>query len=163
VDVHAEMNFDRVTTNSESYDPDGQVVRSTQTDKSTDDSGTSTEAVSVTSNLPGGQTAPTPGNSKQTKSSRNQETVNYEISKTVKSPVSEQGTVQRLSVPVLVDGASTVGADGKKTYQPRSPDELKQLTALVRTAVGYDEKRGDTVEVVNLPFAGADEPAAPPA
>src|SRR6185437_4175460 len=49
------------------------------------------------------------------------------------------------------------------TYQPRSPDDLKQLTALVRSAVGYDEKRGDTVEVVNMPFAGAEEPPAAPA
>jgi len=160
VDVHAEMNFDRVTTNSETYDPDGQVVRSTQTDSQSDDSGTAGAAVSVSSNLPNGQTAPS--NSKQTKSTHNQETTNYEISKTVKNQISDQGTVKRLSVAVLVDGTTTVGANGKKTYQPRSADELKQLTALVRSAVGYDDKRGDTVEVVNMPFAGVAEPPPPP-
>jgi flagellar M-ring protein FliF len=158
VDVHAEMNFDRVTTNTETYDPDGQVVRSTQTDSQADNSGSSGgQAVSVSTNLPNGQTAPNANDSKQTKSTHNQETINYEISKTVKSLVSDQGTVKRLSVAVLVDGSSTVGADGKKSYQPRSADELKQLTALVRTAVGYDDKRGDSVEVVNMPFTGADE------
>jgi flagellar M-ring protein FliF len=164
VDVHAEMNFDRVTTNSESYDPDGQVVRSTQTDNQSEQNGTSNgSAVSVSTNLPNGQTAPTSGDNKQSKSTHTQETVNYEISKTTKSQISDQGTVKRLSVAVLVDGTTTVGADGKKTYTPRSPDELKQLTALVRSAVGYDEKRGDTVDVVNLPFAGADEPPPAPA
>ena len=165
VDVHAEMNFDRITTNSESYDPDGQVVRSTQTDNQSDSSGNATgAAVSVSTNLPNGQTAPnSSGDNKQSKSTHTQETVNYEISKTVKNQVSDQGTVKRLSVAVLVDGATTAAADGKKTYQPRSPDELKQLTALVRSAVGYDEKRGDTVEVVNMPFAGPEEPPAPAA
>ena len=165
VDVHAEMNFDRVTTNSETYDPDGQVVRSTQTDNQSEQNGTSSgAAVSVSTNLPNGQTAPNnSGDNKQSKSTHTQETVNYEISKTVKSQVSDQGTVKRLSVAVLVDGTTSVGTDGKKTYQPRSPDELKQLTALVRSAVGYDAKRGDTVEVVNMPFAGAEEPPAAPA
>jgi flagellar M-ring protein FliF len=162
VDVHADMDFDRVTTNSEIYDPDGQVVRSTQTDNQSDTSGTQGEAVSVSTNLPNGQTAPNSNNAKQTKSTHSQETVNYEISKTVKSQVSDQGTVKRLSVAVLVDGTTTVGADGKKTYQPRSADEMKQLTALVRSAVGYDPKRGDDVEVVNMPFAGVDEPPPPP-
>jgi flagellar M-ring protein FliF len=169
VDVHAEMNFDRVTTNSESYDPDGQVVRSTQTDNQSDSSGNAAgAAVSVSTNLPNGQTAPASattggGDNKQTKSTHTQETVNYEISKTIKNQVSDQGTVKRLSVAVLVDGVTDVGADGKKTYKPRSADELKQLTTLVRSAVGYDEKRGDTVEVVNMPFAGAEEPPAAPA
>jgi flagellar M-ring protein FliF len=164
VDVHAEMNFDRITTNSESYDPDGQVVRSTQTDNQSEQNGnTSGAAVSVSTNLPNGQTAPSSSDTKQSKSTHTQETVNYEISKTVKSQISDQGTVKRLSVAVLVDGTTTAGADGKKTYQPRSPDDLKQLTALVRSAVGYDEKRGDTVEVVNMPFAGAEEPPAAPA
>ncbi len=161
VDVQAEMDFDRVTTNSEIYDPNGQVVRSTQTSTQADDSGSASQPVSVSSNLPNGETAA--GAGKQSKSEHDDETINYEINKTVKNQVRDQGSVMRLSVAVLVDGTSTVGPDGKKSYQPRSPDEMKQLTALVRTAVGYDEKRGDSVEVVNLPFAGVDEPAPPPA
>jgi len=162
VDVHADMNFDRTTTNSESYDPDGQVVRSTQTDNQSDTSGTQAQAVSVSTNLPNGQTAPGSDNSKQTKSTHTQETTNYEISKTVKNQISDQGVVKRLSVAVLVDGTTTVGPDGKKTYQPLSADQMKQITALVKSAVGYDEKRGDDIQVVNMPFAGADEPPPPP-
>ncbi len=158
VDVRADMDFDRITTNSESFDPDGQVVRSTQTTNQSDSNTNPNNAVSVTTNLPNGQTPP--GTGSQSRSARNEETVNYEISKTVKSQVRDQGTVKRLSVAVLVDGATTIGADGTKTYHERSADEMKQLTALVRSAIGYDEKRGDTVEVVNMPFAGVDEPGA---
>lgn len=160
VDVRAEMNFDRITTNSETFDPDGQVVRSTQTTNQSDSNKDQNNAVSVTTNVPGGQQPP--GSGKESRSARNEETINYEISKTVKSQIREQGTVQRLSVAVLVDGVTTVGTDGKKTYTPRTADELKQLTTLVRSAIGYDEKRGDTVDVVNMPFAGTDEPAAAP-
>jgi len=161
IDVRADMNFDRITTNSESYDPDGQVVRSTQTTSQSDSNKDQNNAVSVSTNLPGGQQPA--GAGKESRSARNEETINYEISKTVKSQVREQGIVQRLSVAVLVDGVNTVGPDGKKTYQPRSADEMKQLTTLVRSAIGYDEKRGDTVEVVNMAFAGNEEPAAVPA
>jgi flagellar M-ring protein FliF len=159
VDVHADMNFDRVTTNSESFDPDGQVVRSTQTTKQSDTNKTNNQAVSVTTNLPGGQTPSNAG--QQSQSTHSEETTNYEISKTVRSQVSEQGTVKRLSVAVLVDGTNTIGTDGKKTYHARTPAEMKDLTALVKSAVGFDAKRGDTVEVVNLPFAGVEEPPQP--
>ena len=157
-DVHADMDFDRITTNSESFDPDGQVVRSTQTTNQSDSSTNPNNAVSVTTNLPNGQAPANAGS--QSRSARTEETVNYEISKTVKNQVRDQGVVQRLSVAVLVDGTTTVGPDGAKTYHARSTDEMKQITALVRTAIGYDEKRGDTVEVANMPFAGVDEPAA---
>src|SRR6185437_6907706 len=137
VDIHADMNFDRVTTNSETYDPDGQVVRSTQTTSQTDVNKTNNQAVSVTTNLPGGQAPANPG--QQSQSTHNEETTNYEISKTVRSQVSDQGTVKRLSVAVLVDGTNIIAPDGKKTYQPRSPDEMKQLTALVRSAAALPQ------------------------
>src|ERR1039458_8934119 len=126
VDVHADMDFDRITTNSESYDPDGQVVRWTQSTNQSDNNSGTNNAVSVTTNLPGGQAPAASGT--QSKSAHNEETVNYEISKTVKSQVRDQGQVQRLSVAVLVDGVTTLGADGTKTYHERSADEMKQLT-----------------------------------
>jgi flagellar M-ring protein FliF len=159
-EVHAEMDFDRVTTNSESYDPDGQVVRSTQTTSEQSDSSESgDQPVTVANNLPDAQAnkASTAGRSKN---GHNEETVNYEITKTVKSHVREGGAIKRLSVAVLVDGVYTVAADGAKTYQPRPADELKQLTTLVRSAIGFNADRGDSVEVVNLRFITPDEPAA---
>jgi flagellar M-ring protein FliF len=134
-EVAAEMDLDRVTLNSEIYDPDGQVVRSTQTVEEEDALG---GAASLTQNT------------------RTQETVNYEISKTIKTQIHETGTVKRLSVAILVDGTYTKGADGSVEYAPRSDEELQQLARLARVAIGYDEARGDSVEVVNLRFAPAD-------
>lgn len=157
VDVHADMDFDRTTTNSETYDPNGQVARSTQTVTQTSNSSDSgDQPVTVSTNLPNSQTA-TSSSGGKSQSSRNEETTNYEISKTVTSQVREGGTVKRLSVAVLLDGTyTTVG--GKRTYHPRSAAEIQQITSLVKSAIGYDAKRGDTVDVVNLPFAGVDEP-----
>ncbi len=161
-EVTAEMNFDRVTTNTEKYDPDGQVVRSTQTVEESSDSADSRNrtAVTVKNNLPAGQ-APSSdqGNQSLDKSQRNEETINYEISKTVQNHVREAGTVRRLSVAVLVDGTYTHDKSGKPVYQPRPAEEIAKLTKLVQSAIGYDQKRGDTLELVNMQFAaGPQEP-----
>jgi flagellar M-ring protein FliF len=157
-EVHADMDFDRMTTNSESFDPDGQVVRSTQTvNESSDSSDGGDQAVTVTNNLPDAQA--NKGNTgPRSKNGRNEETVNYEITKTVKSQVREAGTVKKLSVAVLVDGVYTTAADGTKTYQPRPPEELKQLDTLIRTAIGFNAERGDSVQVVNLRFVTPEDP-----
>jgi len=151
--VSAEMDFDRITENSEVYDPDGQVVRSTQTVEEQQNSVDATGEAPVTlgGNLPDAQ-LPGTGAGSQNTAIRNEETVNYEISRTVKTHVRETGIVRRLSIAVLVNGTTKVNADGTTEYQPRSPEEMDQIAALVRSAVGFDEARGDTLEVVNLPF-----------
>jgi flagellar M-ring protein FliF len=154
-EVTAEMDFDRITTNSESYDPNGQVVRSTQSveETSNDSDSKSKPAVTVRNNLPdanaqqGGA-----ANKSESNSSRTEETVNYEISKTVRSHVREVGTIKRVSVAVLVDGTYAM-QNGKPNYQPRSKEEMESLSRLVRSAVGFDEKRGDKVELINMQFA----------
>jgi flagellar M-ring protein FliF len=159
VDVHADMNFDRITTSSESFDPDGQVVRSTQTVNQNDAStnGAQDQGVTVANNLPNAGGTNTAQNTSTTKSARNEETVNYEITKTVRNQVSDIGAVKRLSVAVLVDGTYAQQTDGTKTYAPRSADEMKQISSLVRSAIGFDEKRGDALEVANLQFVSPDE------
>ncbi|MBX6321937.1 MAG: flagellar M-ring protein FliF [Rhodospirillaceae bacterium] len=165
VEVSADMDFDRITTNSEIYDPDGQVVRSTQTveEKSDTGQGEGSQAVSVTSNLPDPTTETAPSATTGDHSARTEETVNYEISKKVETHVRETGVVKRLSVAVLVDGTYEPGPDGSApVYKPRSAEELKQIEKLVRSAAGIDQSRGDTVEVVNMRFAqdvDASEPA----
>lgn len=156
-EVTADMDFDRITTNSEIFDPDGQVVRSTQTVEEEANS-TETEGadqVSVTQNLPETQNAEAPpgGPLSSNVSTRTEETVNYEISKTVKSQVRESGIIKRLSVAVLVDGNYAEAADGATTYQPRTDAEMQQLEKLVKSAIGFDAQRGDTVELANMPFA----------
>lgn len=156
-DVHADLNFDRIVTNTESYDPDGQVVRSTQTVTENSDAAEANQnnAVSVANNLPGADQNAA-GGQNTSRSTRNEETVNYEITKTTRSHVQEIGSVKRLSVAVIVDGTTKANPDGTKTYTPRPADEMQRLTAIVRSAIGFDEKRGDTLEVVNVPFAVAD-------
>jgi flagellar M-ring protein FliF len=156
-EVSAEMDFDRITTNSETYDPDGQVVRSTQTieeDARSNDK-ESQGTVSVSTNLPDNESE-TANTLASTQSARTEETVNYEISKTVKTHVRETGEIRRLSVAVLIDGTYTTGKDGKNTYKARTSQEIEKLTALVRSTMGYDEKRGDTVDVVNMQFVSVE-------
>ena len=60
--------------------------------------------------------------------------------------------VRRLSVAVMVNGKNLLDEEGNSTYEPRSAEEIEKITALVRSAVGYDEARGDTIEVVEMPF-----------
>jgi flagellar M-ring protein FliF len=79
--------------------------------------------------------------------------VNYEISRVTRSETTDAGRVKRISVAVLVDGSYVKGANGEMTYQPRSKEEIDRITSLVRSAIGFDQKRGDQVEVVNLRFA----------
>src|SRR4029077_3241101 len=78
---------------------------------------------------------------------------NYEISRSTKTEVIEGGRVNRVSVAVLVDGTYGKNDKGDPTYQPRDKDEIDRIAALVRSAIGFDQKRGDQVEVVNLRFA----------
>ena len=86
-------------------------------------------------------------------SRKTEEIVNYEISRTTKTEVTEAGRVNRISAAVLVDGIYTKNDKGEVTYQPRPKEEIDRIAALVRSAIGFDAKRGDQVEVVNLRFA----------
>ncbi|MBT3782489.1 MAG: flagellar M-ring protein FliF [Rhodospirillaceae bacterium] len=158
VEVSAELNFDRITTNSELYDPDGQVARSTQSVEQSETSADSSSSgtVSVSTNLPEGDDGTTGSGNTSNKSGRVEETINYEISKTIRTQIHESGTVKRLSVAVLVDGTYATEGEGdeaKRVYQPRSAEELKQIEELVTSSVGFDEARGDTVKVINMRFA----------
>ena len=85
--------------------------------------------------------------------SKTEETVNYEISRTTKTEVSEAGRIKRISVAVLVNGVYTDGANGQAAYAPRPQEQLDQISALVRSAIGFNQDRGDQVEIVNLRFA----------
>lgn len=150
--VNMEMDFDQVVTNEEIYDPDSQVVRSQATVTEEGTSGQNTQPVTVAQNIPNGDgVINTAGMYNQ--NSKTEETINYEISKVVRNKVKNSGTVRRLTVAVMVDGIYEKDAEGKETYRPRTADEMDQLTALVKSAVGYDADRGDVVEVENMRFA----------
>jgi flagellar M-ring protein FliF len=153
VQVNADMNFDRTIINSEKFDPEGQVARSTQTSAQKEDAQDKAGGgdVSAANNLPGGAAGSAGGGSNRMVE-QSGETTNYEISKVVQNQVSEGGKLNKISVAAIVDGITTTDADGKETYAPRSEDEMKQLKSLISTAIGYDEKRGDQIELVNLRF-----------
>jgi len=152
--VTADLNFDRISTNEELYDPETAVLRSTQTvEENNVERDPPPGDVSVQNNLPGIAGDLLVDAKPAVESNRVEETANYEISKTTRSMVREVGEVRKLSVAVLVDGVYTTDADGKKTYTPRTQEQLDQIAALVRSAIGYDDKRGDMLEVVNMQFA----------
>jgi flagellar M-ring protein FliF len=162
--VSADFDFNRVTQTSDKYDPEGRVVRSSQTREETSATNDSRDSqVTVGNEIPSGNQKQAPaadaGTTPRDQSKKSEEIVNYEISKTTKTEIIEGGRVNRISVAVLVDGTYTKNDKGDVTYQPRTKEEIDQIASLVRTAIGFDQKRGDQVEVVNLRFA--ETPATP--
>jgi flagellar M-ring protein FliF len=160
-EASVDMDLDRTKESDEKYDPDGQVVRSTQTTSDTSRSTEASPTVSVQNNLPNadaGAAANAAGNQDQ----KQDETTNYEIGKTVRTIVHDQPQIKRISLAVVVDGTEHVGADGKSTWQPRSSAELAAITKLVKSATGFDAKRGDQIEVETMRFA-TEQASVPPA
>jgi flagellar M-ring protein FliF len=150
-EISVDMDFDRVTTNQELFNPDQQVVRSTQTISENNSSQEGQQNVTVANNLPeaqgqGGTQATSTG-------TRTEELVNYEISKTIRTQVREAGVMRRVSAAVLVNNIVQVDGSGQRSYLARSPEEMQQINALVRNAIGFDQQRGDTIEVVTMRFA----------
>lgn len=152
--VSAEIDFDKIVIDTETYDPNGQVVRSVQT---TEERANSNEGnggnVTAGNNVPGGNASETTGGAASNNETVN-EVTNYEISKTIQKQVKEVGNIKKLSIAVLVDGKYEYD-DQKEIYNyiPRSDEELQKIEALVKSAVGYNEQRGDSVKVVNMQFS----------
>ena len=154
VQVTADIDQSRSTTQEQKFDPDGQVVRSTTTNgsQSSDTTGQNDGGVTAANNIPGGAApANTPAGAT---SAENAETTNYEISNTTTTTTKEPGEVKKLAIAVAVDGKWTPAADGKgePTYAPRSAEEIAQIKSLVAAAAGIDEARGDKIEVINVRF-----------
>jgi flagellar M-ring protein FliF len=140
VRVSADVDFRKVERQEELYDPDSVVVRSEQKRSEKVGGGSATGAVpGVRANQPGGRGAA--GTAMGQPSEKKEQVLNYEINKVVKRMVESPGAIQRLSVAVLVHKKE----DTEET-------ELPRLTSLVKGAIGFDEKRGDQVEVVLTPF-----------
>lgn len=151
-EVSADMSFDRITENSETFDPDSQVARSTQSVEETESEIDREEGnVSVEQNLPAEEAQQGAGS--QSQSERVEETTNFELSRTTRTRVSQGGDVERLSVAILVDGRYVTNEAGDRVYQARSDQELEQLATLARSAVGFNQARGDQLEVINMQFA----------
>jgi flagellar M-ring protein FliF len=154
VQLTADFDFNRVTQTSEKFDPEGRVMRSSQTREESAGAGDGKEGqVTVGNELPGAPQRQGDAAGAREQSRKSEEIVNYEISRSTKTEVTEGGRVNRVSVAVLVDGIYTKTDKGDTSYQPRDKDEIDRIAALVRSAIGFDQKRGDQVEVVNLRFA----------
>jgi flagellar M-ring protein FliF len=171
VRVSSVLDFRKVETTEERYDPNGQVVRSEQRgqEKSNGVNGVSGGVPGVQSNIPPAtdqEPAQTSSSSNQTKN----ETVNYEISRTVSRIVESSGSIKQLSVAVLVDGIyegakasadGTPSADQAKKYVARSEEDMKRIEEIVKKAMGYSAERQDQVQVTNVQFdIGTEEPSA---
>jgi flagellar M-ring protein FliF len=158
VQLSADFDYNKITQTSDKFDPEGRVLRSSQTREESSATADNGGQVSVNNELPGNQNKDTATPARD-QSKKSEETNNYEISRTTKTEVTEAGRVNRISVAVLVDGSYTKNDKGEMVYQERSKEQLDRIAALVRSAIGFDQKRGDQVEVVNLKFAEA--PAIP--
>ncbi|HVX74855.1 MAG TPA: flagellar basal-body MS-ring/collar protein FliF [Bradyrhizobium sp.] len=152
VELSADFDYNKITQTSDSFDPDGRVLRSSQTREESSSTAENNGQVTVNNELPGNQRQDNQ-NPARDETKKTEETNNYEISHTTKTEVTEAGRVNRISVAVLVDGSYVKNDKGEMVYKERSKEELDRIATLVRSAIGFDQKRGDQVEVVNLKFA----------
>jgi len=182
--VSADIDFQQIDITEERFDPNG-VVRSEQKNSEKSSSNSGVKATETKSENPAEQptartrarapqepaakvSAPAPAPFQNNQAERQNEIRNFEISKINKHIKNPVGSVKKLSVAVIVDGSYKEAADAKggaKTRQfiPRPPEEMEKLENIVKTAMGYDESRGDQVEVVTMPFSWAvaeEEPKA---
>ena len=161
VQLSADFDYNKVTQTSDKCDPEGRVLRSSQTREESSTTADNRDGqVTVNNELPGNQRQDNGSGATKDQSKKSEETNNYEISRTTKTEVTEAGRVNRISVAVLVDSIYSKNEKGETVYQARDKEQLDRIAALVRSAIGFDQKRGDQVEVVNLRFA--EGPSAQP-
>lgn len=157
VEVAIDLVSDRESITERTFDPQGRVAISSETEESSDSSTEPGGDVTVASNLPDGDAAA--GAQGKSEKTETRERVNYEVSETQREVLRNPGAVRRMTVAVMVDGMATVAADGSRTWDPRPEEELSALRDLVAAAVGLDEGRGDVLTLKTLEFQ---EVALPP-
>lgn len=157
------LDFQRHEKTEEHFLPDNRVVRSEQSmNESSRNADPQAQGVpGVRSNTPGPDLmANAAGGSGPSSFEKQDRTVNYEIGKVTSRILEPVGRITRVSVAVLVDGTYKTGTEKAdattREFVPRSSDEMQKIEALVKRAVNFDADRGDTVEVVNIPFETAE-------
>ena len=150
--VSALIDFKRVERTEKKYDPDSQVARSEQRSESKSSGEQAPFGVpGVSSNVPNGEKSGVSSGKPATSTNLN-ETTNYEIDEFTSRIIEETGLVKKLSIAVMVDGKYATGDNGESQFTARTAEEIKQITDLVKTAAGIDEKRGDSVVVESARF-----------
>ncbi len=162
VRVSADMDFDQVNLSEETYDPDSQVVRSQQkTTENSDSAQAAANGISSVNPVVADGSADSVNNKRTEKSQKQNETVNYEISRTIKKTVNPVASVERISVAAVLDGNYKVETDKNgnqtRTYVPRTQVELDRFKQIVQNAMGYSSDREDQVTVESFPFATMNE------
>ncbi len=157
VRVALEMNFDRIITNSELYDPESAVVRSTQAIDEKEKNPImqqNSSDVSVANNIPGGGSLGEQTEGNFAIIEKSDQTTNYEISKTIKNHITESGVITKMSIGILVDGNYKTDPETEEdVYHPRSKEDLAKIANLVKVAIGFNEDRNDKIEVINMQFS----------
>ncbi|QFT47378.1 Flagellar M-ring protein [Roseivivax sp. THAF40] len=162
VETSVDLTTERQVIREQSYDPDQQVVRSTESNaEEREGSEAAPGEVGVANDIP-----PELGGSAETarssnRSSQTNEIINYEIGSTTSETVREPGDIERISVAVLVNGLYEPDANGTPVYRDRTPEELEQIDRLVRSAIGYNEVRGDLVSVESMEFVAFERDGLP--
>lgn len=157
VEVAVDINRDREAISEKTFDPKSKVAISAENEKRSETATNPDPSVTVASNLPEGDGA---NNAGKSESSEARERVNYEVSQLQRELMKEPGAIRKLQVAVLVDGERLADADGKIAWTPRRAEELEDLRALVASAAGIDEARGDTVTLRSMQFQAAPLPPA---
>jgi len=169
--VTADVDFSQSEQTSELHNPNQNgspmTVRSQQVvENNTSNEGSTPGVPGAVSNIPPGPssapvngqatppgvTAPN-GSSNSANTMRKESVVNYEVDKTVRVVKAATGNVKRLTAAVVVNHRMVMDAKtGKETAQPLPPEQIEQMTALVREAIGFHKERGDSVNIMNAPF-----------
>jgi flagellar M-ring protein FliF len=154
VKVDADVDFTQEQQTISDVDPDKSAVLSRET-TGYQLQGTGLNPTGIPgakSNVPGEQEDIAVAQS-STQNKKDSETVNFEVSKKISQKTMPVGKIVKLSAAVLVDGKQEHPLDGTRpTFEPRTEEELKQIDDLVRSAIGFDTKRGDIVTVRNMMF-----------
>lgn len=156
--VNADLDFSQRTIRREIYDPDKTVVRSEQRSEETNQGRANLESGSTDANFRGDGLN---GAVSAQQGSRETRTTNYEINKEEQNIIGQVGEISRMTVAVVVDGTYEKNDQGTFTFVPRPKDELDRVRTLVSNAVGYDRARGDTIEVLCVPFGDTELPEEP--
>ncbi|MCK8602442.1 flagellar basal-body MS-ring/collar protein FliF [Desulfoferrobacter suflitae] len=159
--VSANLDFSQVQTTEDTYDPDSAVVRSQQRSVESSQGGDlgpkGNPDIPINAESQLMQNAASDQQGEQKKSSRQRETVNYEINHVTRQITQSLGTIKKLSVAVVIDGPyetkTTEEGNVESVFAGYPGDQLKSFEEIVKKAVGYDETRGDQVSISNVSFA----------
>lgn len=151
VQVNVELETTRETLVERRIDPDSRVAITTETDERTTTSrDAAAGGVTVASNLPEGDAAG--GGQSSAEGSETRERVTFDLSATQRELAREPGDIRRVSVAVLLNGVRSVGADGIAVIEARPEAEIAALEALVQSAIGFSDERGDAVTIESMAF-----------